>query len=68
MLSFMGSALCFTICVTLPLSFYLKLFRGEIAWLERAYIFVLLALSISISIVGTVFSLLPRSSLGLGEA
>lgn len=66
-MAFMGSALCFTICVTLPLSFYLKLFREDIAWLERTYIYVLLVLSISISIVGTVFSLLPHASLGLGE-
>lgn len=66
-MAFMGSALCFTICVTLPLSFYLKLFRGEIAWLERTYIYVLLATSITVSIIGTVFSLLPRSALGLGE-
>lgn len=66
-MAFMGSALCFTICVTLPLSFYLKLFREEIAWLERTCIYVLLAISISVSIIGTVFALLPHSSLGLGE-
>lgn len=63
-MAFMGSALCFTICVTLPLLFYLKLFSGQIKGFERAYIYALLAMSIVLSAVGTVFSFLPRSMLG----
>lgn len=64
-MAFMGSALCFTICVTLPLLFYLKLFSKDIVGVERAGIYVLLALSTVLSIVGTVFSFLPRSMLGV---
>lgn len=66
-MAFMGSALCFTICVTLPLMFYLKLFGPEINGLERTYIYILLAISISLSVVGTVFSFLPRSLLESGK-
>lgn len=60
-MAFMGSALCFTICITLPLCFYLKLFSRDIPRLERASIYVMLAISITLSIIGTVFSFLPRS-------
>lgn len=62
-MAFMGSALCFTICVTLPLMFYLKLFGPEIAPLERMCIYGLLGISVTLSVVGTVFSFLPRSLL-----
>ncbi|KUI54326.1 Vacuolar amino acid transporter 1 [Cytospora mali] len=60
-MAFMGSALCFTICVTLPLCFYLKLFGNDIKGLERASIYALLVMSIVLSAIGTVFSFLPRA-------
>jgi vesicular inhibitory amino acid transporter len=49
----------------LPLLFYLKLFSKEIVGFERAGIYALLAISTILSIVGTVFSFLPRSMLGV---
>ncbi|KAG8156671.1 hypothetical protein KVR01_013462 [Diaporthe batatas] len=60
-MAFMGSALCFTICVTLPLSFYLKLFGRDISPLKKAYICIMLAMSIILSIIGTIFSFFPKS-------
>ncbi|KAL2289651.1 hypothetical protein FJTKL_01891 [Diaporthe vaccinii] len=60
-MAFMGSALCFTICVTLPLLFYLRLFGRAISQLNRVFIYIMLALSIILSIIGTTFSFLPQS-------
>ncbi|KAH8879409.1 hypothetical protein GQ53DRAFT_40407 [Thozetella sp. PMI_491] len=60
-MAFMGSALCYTICVTLPISFYLKLFGDEIAPREKFGQYTLLTLSIIISTVGTIWSFLPKS-------
>ncbi|KAI0166283.1 transmembrane amino acid transporter [Xylariaceae sp. FL1272] len=63
-MAFMGSALCFTICVTLPLAFYLKLFGREISFSERALCWSVMLISCTISIVGTVWAFLPRSLIG----
>ncbi|KAI6092462.1 transmembrane amino acid transporter protein-domain-containing protein [Hypoxylon rubiginosum] len=63
-MAFMGSALCFTICVTLPLAFYLKLFGHEIAVRERIFIWTVMIISCSISLVGTVWAFLPRHLIG----
>ncbi|KAL8710543.1 MAG: hypothetical protein Q9220_004976 [cf. Caloplaca sp. 1 TL-2023] len=35
-MSLMGSVLCFSICIILPLAFYLKIFGNEISWKEKA--------------------------------
>ncbi|KAI1502308.1 transmembrane amino acid transporter protein-domain-containing protein [Biscogniauxia marginata] len=59
-MAFMGSALCFTICITLPLAFYLKLFGREIAVGERIFVWCVMLLSLTLSIVGTVWAFLPR--------
>ncbi|KAH8167186.1 hypothetical protein CIB48_g1098 [Xylaria polymorpha] len=63
-MAFMGSALCFTICVTLPLAFYLKLFGREIAAGERVLCWSVMLLSLTISIVGTVWAFLPKKLIG----
>ncbi|KAI0835545.1 transmembrane amino acid transporter protein-domain-containing protein [Hypoxylon sp. FL0890] len=63
-MAFMGSALCFTICVTLPLAFYLKLFRHEICMRERIFTWSIILISIILSIVGTVWAFLPRDLIG----
>ncbi|KAI4870905.1 transmembrane amino acid transporter protein-domain-containing protein [Hypoxylon rubiginosum] len=63
-MAFMGSALCFTICVTLPLAFYLKLFGHEIAARERIFMWIVMLVSCTISIVGTVWAFLPRELIG----
>ncbi|KAK0621279.1 transmembrane amino acid transporter protein-domain-containing protein [Bombardia bombarda] len=59
-MAFMGSALCFQICVILPICFYLKLFGNSIPRRERIFQYVLLIVSIILSTVGTIWAFLPR--------
>ncbi|OIW33850.1 hypothetical protein CONLIGDRAFT_197809 [Coniochaeta ligniaria NRRL 30616] len=63
-MAFMGSALCFTICVTLPLAFYLRLFKSEITAKERVFATTVMFISLTMSIVGTVWAFLPKSLIG----
>ncbi|KAK3944686.1 transmembrane amino acid transporter protein-domain-containing protein [Diplogelasinospora grovesii] len=63
-MAFMGSALCFTICVTLPLAFYLKLFGKEIPPREKLAAWSIMTLSTILSVVGTVWAFLPKSLIG----
>ncbi|KAI1183731.1 transmembrane amino acid transporter [Nemania serpens] len=63
-MAFMGSALCFTICVTLPLAFYLKLFNREILAAERILCWSVMLLSLTISVIGTVWAFLPKKLIG----
>ncbi|KAF3065087.1 Vacuolar amino acid transporter 1 [Daldinia childiae] len=63
-MAFMGSALCFTICVTLPLAFYLKLFGHEISARERIFTWIVMLISLSLSIIGTVWAFLPKKLIG----
>ncbi|KAJ1335517.1 solute carrier family 32 (vesicular inhibitory amino acid transporter) [Microdochium nivale] len=66
-MAFMGSALCFTICVTLPLAFYLKLFGHEISAREKILTWFIMLTSLTLSIIGTVWAFLPRSLIGATE-
>ncbi|KAK8049259.1 Vacuolar amino acid transporter 1 [Apiospora phragmitis] len=63
-MAFMGSALCYTICVTLPLAFYLKLFGHELSNKERALTWTTMIISFVLSIVGTVWAFLPKHLIG----
>ncbi|KAI0405330.1 transmembrane amino acid transporter [Xylaria palmicola] len=63
-MAFMGSALCFTICITLPLAFYLKLFAHEIGKGERILCWSVMLLSFVISLIGTVWAFLPKQLIG----
>lgn len=63
-MAFMGSSLCFTICVILPLLFYLKIFGKEISMRERVLDYVLIAVSSVLAVVGTVWAFLPKSLIG----
>ncbi|EGS20536.1 putative amino acid transporter protein [Thermochaetoides thermophila DSM 1495] len=63
-MAFMGSALCFTICVSLPLAFYLKLFGHELSVRERIFATTVMIISIVLSIIGTVWAFLPKSLIG----
>ncbi|ORY63513.1 transmembrane amino acid transporter protein-domain-containing protein [Pseudomassariella vexata] len=64
-MAFMGSALCFTICVTLPLAFYLKLFGHEIMAKERILAWFVMTTSFVLSVIGTVWAFLPKSLIGI---
>ncbi|KAI2767979.1 transmembrane amino acid transporter protein-domain-containing protein [Daldinia loculata] len=63
-MAFMGSALCFTICVTLPLAFYLKLFGHEISARERIFTWTVMLISLTLSVIGTVWAFLPKKLIG----
>ncbi|KAI1431923.1 transmembrane amino acid transporter [Xylaria sp. CBS 124048] len=63
-MAFMGSALCFSICVTLPIAFYLRLFAREIATGERILCWSILLVSLAISATGTVWAFLPKKLIG----
>ena len=60
-MALLGSALCLTICVILPLAFYLKIFGREISLAERVADWVLLVVSSAMAIIGTVWAFLPQS-------
>ncbi|RAL05653.1 putative transporter [Aspergillus ibericus CBS 121593] len=59
-MALMGSALCFTICIILPLAFYLKIFGDEISPRERALDWCLLISSSVLALIGTAWSFLPQ--------
>ena len=63
-MAFMGSALCFSICVILPLLFYLKLFGDKIGKLEKSFDYLLIVVFSILAIVGTIFAFLPKSLIG----
>ncbi|KAL3489455.1 transmembrane amino acid transporter protein-domain-containing protein [Aspergillus germanicus] len=62
-MALMGSALCFTICIILPLAFYLKIFGKEISRRERLLDWSLLVISSALAVVGTVWAFLPQELL-----
>ncbi|KAG4027729.1 hypothetical protein MFRU_027g00220 [Monilinia fructicola] len=59
-MAFMGSALCFSICVILPLLFYVKIFGKEISRRELILDYCLIAISSVMAIVGTIWAFLPK--------
>lgn len=63
-MAFMGSTLCFTICVILPLMFYLKIFGKEVSWKERLLDYFLIVVCSTLATVGTVWAFLPKSMIG----
>jgi solute carrier family 32 (vesicular inhibitory amino acid transporter) len=67
-MSLMGSALCITICVILPISFYLRIFSSEgkeIGRGERILDWVLLIVSGALAILGTIFAVMPKDKIGV---
>ena len=63
-MAFMGSSLCFTICVILPLLFYLKIFGSEISRKERIFDWFLIGVCSILASIGTVWAFLPKSMIG----
>ena len=59
-MALMGSAFCFTICVVLPLAFYLKLFGKEISMREKIFDWFLMILCATMAVVGTAWAFVPR--------
>lgn len=56
-ISFLGSAICFTICMTLPLIFYLKFYDDEITVMERLLIKFGILIGVVFSLIGTYGSI-----------
>lgn len=63
-MALVGSCLCFTICIILPLAFYLKIFGTDIPLMERIFDWGLLIVSSVMGAVGTVWAFLPKDQLG----
>ncbi|KFY22417.1 hypothetical protein V493_06602 [Pseudogymnoascus sp. VKM F-4281 (FW-2241)] len=63
-MAFMGSCLCFMICVILPLLFHLRIFGKDIPRAERILNWVLIVISSILAVIGTVFAFLPKSWIG----
>lgn len=59
-MAFLGSFLCFSICIIFPLAFYLKIFGNEISRRERILDWFLLITSTILAAVGTVWVFLPH--------
>jgi vesicular inhibitory amino acid transporter len=59
-MALMGSALCFTICVIMPIGFYLKIFGKEISFRERILDWSLIVVCSIMATVGTVWAFLPK--------
>ncbi|AOW07891.1 YALI0F30063p [Yarrowia lipolytica CLIB122] len=57
-IALMGSGFCVSICLILPLSFYLKIFRHDIKGGERFFIYALLLIYSAVAVVGTIWSFL----------
>jgi vesicular inhibitory amino acid transporter len=52
------------ICCSLPLAFYLKLFKEEITPREKLLATTLMSISFILSVIGTVWAFLPKSLIG----
>ena len=63
-MALMGSALCFTICIILPLAFHLKIFGKKISMKERMLNWILIVICSVMAIVGTVWAFLPKDKIG----
>ena len=59
-MALLGSAMCFSICIILPLAFHLKLFGRVISARERLLNWFLIAVCSVMATVGTVWAFLPR--------
>jgi len=65
-MALMGSVLCFTICIILPVAFYLKIFSTEgnvIALKERVFDWFLIIFCTALGVLGTVFAILPKDEI-----
>ncbi|KAI9847822.1 MAG: hypothetical protein M1837_001715 [Sclerophora amabilis] len=61
----MGAALCFTICVILPLAFELSIFRNELSLRKKLLNYVLMIICSVMAVIGTVWACLPKDIIGV---
>lgn len=62
-MGFAGSALCFTICIILPLLFYVKLFEGRLSKVERVIDWILIVVATVMAVMGTIWAVIPKDGL-----
>lgn len=60
--AFLGSAICCTICVSLPLMFYLKFFADELSTLQKIFIRIGIAVGFAGAILGTFASFVHETT------
>lgn len=58
-MALLGSGLSYTICILLPVSFYLTICAKDVTTRERYALYALFAVSAALGLVGTVWSFLP---------
>ncbi|KAG0637379.1 transmembrane amino acid transporter protein-domain-containing protein [Tuber brumale] len=63
-MAFLGSALCFSICVILPMVFYLKIYGDEVPKRERRMNQILIVVCTIVATAGTVAAFVPKENLG----
>lgn len=59
-MALLGSGLCYTICILLPISFYLTICKKDITGRERIGLYALFAISSVLGLVGTIWAFLPE--------
>ncbi|PGG95375.1 solute carrier family 32 (vesicular inhibitory amino acid transporter) [Blastomyces parvus] len=64
-MAFIGASLCITICIILPVAFYLRIFGSSIPFWERVVDWVLLGVCSTMAVVGTAWAFIPRERIGL---
>lgn len=59
-MSLLGSGLCYTICILLPVAFYLRLCGHKIQAGERMLLYSIWSTALVLGLLGTVWTFLPR--------
>lgn len=70
LMALLGSLFCFTVCIILPVGFYLRIFSTEgkeISTMERVGCWTLLLVSAAFAITGTVFAIIPKDKFGISK-
>ncbi|GMF82639.1 unnamed protein product [[Candida] boidinii] len=57
-MSLLGSGVCFTICITLPVLFYIIEFKSELKTKELASLYAIIFISVALTICGTTATLI----------
>lgn len=52
-MSLLGSAICFTVCITLPVLFYLNVYKNEIGSTQRILLYAMVSISVLCTIIGS---------------
>lgn len=64
-IALVGSILCVSVCIILPILFYIKLYDGVISRFERTVDYILLAVFSILAVIGTLWSILPPEAVGI---